>query len=158
MSVISPGLFLAVGPAFVVGPPTRSERTIRTPPPRDPHLMGGVGGAHSSHGHRSYNRRKPYLPVPPIRPSPRPPRHAGNARRQSRIYQEGFDGHLPELVYVGSMEIGTGVGRDITFSLGLRLVVSHGRPAALNRPSCILDSGGLKIMHRVRRRDPIPII
>ena len=40
------------------GPPTGSERTIRTPPPRNSHLMGGVGGAHASHGHRLEQKLK----------------------------------------------------------------------------------------------------
>jgi len=36
-------------------------------------------------------QKEPYLPVPPIRPSPRPPCHAGNARRRSRIYGDYVD-------------------------------------------------------------------
>ena len=77
--------------------------------------MRGVSDTHSSHGHRSPS----ILDIHGLRQSELP----------NLLYREGFDGHLPELVSVGSMEIGIRVGRDITFSPELRLVVSHGRPA-----------------------------
>ena len=77
--------------------------------------MGGVGDARSSHGHRSPS----ILDIHGLRRSELP----------NLLHREGFDGHLPKLVSIGSIEIGIGVGRDLTFSPELRLVVSHGRPA-----------------------------
>ena len=70
------------------------------------------------------------------------------------LHQEGFNGHLPDLVSVDSMEIRIGAGRDMAFSPGLRLAVSRGRFVLKSMKVSVCRFNGPTLSHTSRSSIP----